>query len=361
MLLIRTPGPNKTESLLGYALRLSVANGYETPWHIFSHAGIEANAIRGARFPYEKLAAVLGIPDAELEQLSYAGVNKGGRREYRLLGHTLAPSPGYSYLRLTSPAFCPDCVREHGYIDALWDMRFIIACPVHKRTLLECCSECMAPISWLRPALLTCRCGASLDRLTTTEIDESIIDLMSLIHAKLHRKPLSAVRNLTGMPMAKLYPLKFKYLLPVLATIGKYNKRDRPIERILSKEVVASTASALSNWPENYVTLLHRIRREDPQCRGSMFPSKQLDMFYSSLFRRRRNAFADGAQEKRLFRDDFPPFQIPRSHTTTGNFAVDFGRKFAVPPEVKPVPAQPLRFWQSQGDFLRGVSKKRKA
>jgi len=70
-LLLRTPAPHPTESLLGFALRVSELNGYDSPWHIFSLACFVQGEIVSAGFKVNKLAAILGFKPEQFEQITY--------------------------------------------------------------------------------------------------------------------------------------------------------------------------------------------------------------------------------------------------------------------------------------------------
>ena len=68
-LLCRTPRPQLTESLFGFVLRVSEANGYDTPRHIWKSAGIPRGSECAPRFPTESLATVLGLKRGTLHPL----------------------------------------------------------------------------------------------------------------------------------------------------------------------------------------------------------------------------------------------------------------------------------------------------
>lgn len=70
-LLVRTPAPKATESLLGYVLRVSESNGYSTPTHLFALAGLGRGQDQIPGFPYEKLAKIVGRAPEELHAIAY--------------------------------------------------------------------------------------------------------------------------------------------------------------------------------------------------------------------------------------------------------------------------------------------------
>jgi hypothetical protein len=70
-LLVRHLAPLLTESLYGYILRLSEANGYTTPWSLFLLAQIRDHEARSTGMKVAKLAQVCNRPENELQSISY--------------------------------------------------------------------------------------------------------------------------------------------------------------------------------------------------------------------------------------------------------------------------------------------------
>lgn len=115
-----------------------------------------------AGFTVQKLAAILGKDPDRLEQIAYLGRAKDGKSEYRLNGHPIGRGLTLAPLRLKAPVICPACIKEKGIVDVCWDLTAFVACPVHGMRLLQRCPACNSGLTWLRPGLLTCSCGASL-------------------------------------------------------------------------------------------------------------------------------------------------------------------------------------------------------
>lgn len=200
MMLVRTPHHNLTESLLGYVLRISEENGYDTPWHVFTHAGLSQGEMRTAGLSIEKLAAVLGRTPHELSGIAYSGNDENGQREFQLLGHSLGKNLKNDPLRLKKPAICPHCIVEYGYIDAFFDLSVAVACPIHRCKLTRHCHSCSLPLNWFRPSMLTCKCGASFADAPVEVVSPELTNLMAVIWAVLHRT------SLEGFPMALAFP-----------------------------------------------------------------------------------------------------------------------------------------------------------
>lgn len=203
-LLLRTPAHVATESLLGYVLRVSEVNGYDTPWHVLSLAGFGQKEMRTAGFPAGKLSTVLGRNTGDLEGIAYCGYQENGDRYYKILSHFLGNGLTEGPFRLDKPAFCPHCVAEDGYLDAFWDLSIAVVCPRHGCQLLDACPKCGKKLRWFRRGLLTCECGAAFDEVILEQADHSLVELMAILKAKLHGDPITNLSNSAGFNMEML-------------------------------------------------------------------------------------------------------------------------------------------------------------
>ena len=313
-LLVRTPAPYPTESLFGYCLRVSERNGYHTPTLVLDYAGLNRQEMRTAAFPVEKFAKVLGRTASELEPVSYCAANDNGERHYKLLEQSLGGSLNDRQLRLSKPAFCLQCVQENGYVDAFWDLSFAVACSVHRCRVLDTCPACGKPLQWLRPGLLTCKCGAFLTDAPLNTVGNPLVELMAVLKAKVHGNKVVTLPNTAGFPLQALDSMSLRSLLGILARLGKFN--------LLSKELVAGhhelalvegAAESLANWPTGYHEFLFRLgtafKRDNPSALGLRH---QFLPFYVALFEHNSHAV-----DANFLRDEFVKFGLTAWGETT--------------------------------------------
>ena len=303
-LLLVTPSPMPTESLLGYTLRVSESNGYETPWHVLSLAGFEQGEMLTAGFPAEKLASVLARESGSLKAISYRSSDKAGI--FKVLDQPLGKSLIYSPLRLNKPSFCPHCVQEHGFIDAFWDLSFAVACPDHGTVTLDKCPKCSTALSWYRPGLLTCKCGADLGEVPSISAAATTVHLMHILRAKAHGCP-DAPKIDTNLPIQALWNLPFQTLIEIISSLGKYSLAStNTVEPHTPLQIVSGAVEVLQNWPIGYYALLRQLA-QSPDRSTVLTASlrKRLENFYTSLFKNRKHA-----NELAFFRDEFVRFGL---------------------------------------------------
>ncbi|SDR27803.1 TniQ protein [Paraburkholderia fungorum] len=281
MMLVRTPFHKPNESLIGYALRLSETNGYETPWHILRLARIEQSTMTNAAFPVAKLALILGRNPDQLRNIAYMS-NSGGQSHFEILGHHLGDGLGASPLRLQRPAICPECVSNRGYIEAFFDLSLAVACPLHGRELLSKCERCGNRLSHFRPGLLICRCGASLEEQIPPPVSDRIIGLMTALKVVLERVEFPSSASDVGLPIGELRSTPLRWMLTSLPKFGRFNRPNYPVH---SLEVVDGIAEALENWPHGFHCFLERY------CQSKEAPTfHQRFTKFSEIFFRRTQA-----------------------------------------------------------------------
>ena len=283
-LLTHTPKPNANENFFGYILRLSESNGYETPKIIFEIAQMNRRRF-STNIPLKPLTEILGKP-ADYLDIICLQIESNGISQLQILGHRFDKRLRIKTIDVRKAWFCPDCVKEKGYIDAFWGLRMAVACPVHHSLPLMACPACNKPIAWVRRGLLTCKCGGHLDQLSTTNIDPIILDLTQIIYAKLHRQDLSTRENPFGFPIHEINQLSIPSLLGMLERLSAYNSTYPINDATLHPELHPAkfAAEALRDWPSGYHQLLMRHHENRPTGKLVSF-KQQFHCFYTFMFK----------------------------------------------------------------------------
>ena len=286
-LLVVTPSHKANESLWGYALRISEENGYETPWHMLNYVGIDQRAMKTAGFPHQKLAILVGKPAIALEPISYSGQVANGVREFKILGHGLGKSVKYNPLRLKHPSLCLQCIVQDGHINAFWDLTIAVACPQHKVQPISHCHECGASLSWFRRGLMKCKCGADLVAENTTEIPQVIIDLMSLLWAKLNQDSLFKLENKSNFPIEELNKMPMRSFLALIPALAKLvNDLENSTDPASIFNDVLEAARIFEGWPRNFHAFLRNYAAKSKKINvHSASLRKRFESLYQSLFK----------------------------------------------------------------------------
>ena len=290
--LVRHPQPYSTESLLGYVLRVSQDNGYSSPWSVYRLAAMKSNEMKTPGVNLEKLARIINWPEEKLDAIAYSAP-VGQPRWCRLLGHPVLPQD----LNLRYPRFCPQCVREKGFLEGHWDLALMVACPLHRCVLTSYCPQCGRHLRWFRRGLLECECGGDLFNCQPPSISTAEASLLHLIR----RTALSCRPDETNpmrLPQEELMAMGLRSMLLAIRTIAKHRiLADRTGDWRSDKQIVSAAARVLAEWPANFIALLEDIGRQLPaDTSGGV--GKQFRAVYWGLLRNK--AMGDASQTEFL-------------------------------------------------------------
>lgn len=280
-LLLRTPKPHVLESFRGYLLRLAETNGLSSPSPILKLAGVTEGRMRCAEQPVEVLSMVTGH---DVKLLAHLPLTHPISRIQQVSGHAL--SKGYSIV--TKPKICPCCIKEQGYAPAYWDLIAVQGCYKHQHTLVSVCRVCEAELSWNRPGLLTCECGADLSELTGDPMGQEELEFLRIIDAKFNGLLLEDSVSIKGLPFKHLTEITLSTILAIVHTMGSMHLLiDNKVVRAkacTNKDEVKYALEILKDWPNNFFKFLHRVGVQ--HGRNSLGLDRQFSFFTQRFFKR---------------------------------------------------------------------------
>jgi hypothetical protein len=170
--LLITPKPEKDEGFISYLLRLTEANGYDTPSWILSLSGIDYMELQwkftfvfSYSEEFKKFAKLTGNALSDLIGLLYlpapSSKNTTGEADYDFYGAFL----NRSVIRPHCPKVCVQCLAESGYCRRVWDCSLVTVCPLHHCLLLDACPKCKRRLKAIRNRLSVCVCGCDWSEL----------------------------------------------------------------------------------------------------------------------------------------------------------------------------------------------------
>jgi hypothetical protein len=256
--LVVTPNPIEGESLLGYLLRVSEVNGYPSPTWITNQCGIPYDQFYKKRMDLEKLGAVLGQSKWALGQLPWLYFPNQTTRDDQPIK---VPS-AYKPLTLDKPKICSACIEETGITNPAWDIAWFHVCPKHQTYLWTHCPTCGDSVSWCRPGLNVCHCGAQFPSSTKSCKEDAVIEWLYQVDDLIHARSIYA-ESRVGMPVGALQISKFSGVMMLFDKISKVieeTKSERVVRKIdRSPEMLGEIAKFFSDWPKNFHGLLRQM------------------------------------------------------------------------------------------------------
>jgi len=170
--LLITPKPEKDEGFISYLLRLTEANGYETPSWILSLSGIDYMELQwkftfvfSCSEGFKQFTKLTGNALSDLIGLLYlpspSPRNRACDGNYNFYGALF----NRSIIRPHCPKVCVKCLNESGYCRRVWDCSLVTICPIHECLLLDTCPKCKRRLKAIRNRLSVCVCGCNWNEL----------------------------------------------------------------------------------------------------------------------------------------------------------------------------------------------------
>jgi TniQ len=221
--LLRTAIPNVDESLLGYIIRLTEINDYDTPAWILQMAGIQEYVQHKVSFSFKHnlnllpLATLTGVEESKLASLIYQPVDSSRRK---FSNHIVFGSPVPKYIiRPRLFKVCPSCLRESAHVRKAWELTPVTACPIHKCLLLGECPNCARRLPFNRSAVSCCTCKFDWRNARPVMIGSPELAVSKQIHV-LCNLPSGTSVTLKGATHNPLYALSLLDFLSALFFIA---------------------------------------------------------------------------------------------------------------------------------------------
>jgi hypothetical protein len=168
------------ESGQGYALRMASANFLTGLGEIRRRLGKNTTTTLSssdASFLAQWFGADATKLQHALEETDLTDLDEffDGVNQSVYAGHLI---PRQNYLNRMAPRVCPECLQEQDACRIEWDFAFVTACPRHERLLIDRCPGCLSSITWQRPAVNICDCGAYLTEASQcVQKEPTLVDL----------------------------------------------------------------------------------------------------------------------------------------------------------------------------------------
>lgn len=282
-MLIVTPQPKSGESVLGFLLRASELNGYKSINQLFLIADMSANESRSARPSLKKLAPIFGRPENALVDAGLDAPNEGASgRHLNLAGHRI---PSF-HMKSKHAGVCPECIKEKGYIESFFELKYALGCPSHAIRVLEFCPECNKRLNWWRKGLAKCSCGCDFSEAAVNYIDNlGVVALLGILHCKLFNIEIDKVEaaNL-GFPVDAIQRLSLNTLLALIHRFSSVVSNTISSEHSHDWDALVTSAGVFSNWPNGFHDHLKRTHEVGANL-SKIGLRGQFNSFYESLFK----------------------------------------------------------------------------
>ncbi len=238
------PRPVSGEATTSYLIRVSGANGYQSPRQL-------SLALRetSRQCLFDEFCAQLNLSEGERGALFGPCL--------RYWGNFGIPT-GFSIsdFNLRYMRWCPTCLVEAMHLQGSWCLKLCCACERHSIMLCDQCPHCGQPQLLERRVLDKCNCGASLTSSIAQRVKPSLMSLSAMLWE-------SAMTDKTFPKFSKIDPGAFQRLICSLGPLGdsSHITRSGKIAGLGQLETAAklmsNVAYILGNWPANFNSMLN--------------------------------------------------------------------------------------------------------
>lgn len=264
--LISVIKPRDDENVFGYINRLTVENGYESNIWILNDSNLTRyygpRNLLPMKFDFSSLINLTGLSLSEILTTTF----------YYNFGYEEEEFEHFNYLVYqeslmgTHAKVCPKCLEYFGSNNKLWDLRILLACPIHKCFLVSKCNSCGKQIRQYRKDFFYCNCKKDLRELRILHVNESDSLLSNLIYYKYYGNE----RYLKEASRNRLIQVDLKYIILIYTFFLKLHYRDKsragsvaipfdPEDNEFS-EVIVKVTKIFEDWPINYYNFLHEYK-----------------------------------------------------------------------------------------------------
>lgn len=277
MKLLITPKPEKDEGFISYLLRLTEANGYDTPSWILSLSRIDYMELQW-KFTFvfscseelKELARLTGAALSDLIDLLYLPATlrrlKTCDSDYDFYGAFL----NRSIIRPHCPKVCVKCLAESGYCRRVWDCSLVTACPIHECLLIDICPKCKRRLKAIRNRLSLCVCECDWSELQPVLRPEHEIAVSRRIYQLCGLLPLDHHPKERLNPLQSLALQEFVVVLTFIASLecemswatGRPSKSIKLRNEELHTHITKAY-QVFQSWPYNFHQFLDEKSKGD--------------------------------------------------------------------------------------------------
>jgi hypothetical protein len=283
---------------MGYFLRLTERNGYESLSWIFQIADLNyehtqqcCNFVLEAPAGLARLAQLAGINSDEMRKLTYPSApSLDDERLHYFFGQPVSPD----LIRSTRPKICPDCLSESPHCQRVWEFAAVTVCPTHRQMLIDECPTCKRRISWSRKNVTVCSCNFDWRESPASPV----VEQQSMLTCHIYR--LCGLSVVGADPPKLSEPFSRLSLNDLLRALFFIAGQHRGLSAATSRHLVAAgksqnfhgilteAYSVFEDWPANYFKFLDQRRIQERKVTRTYQRMKsalyaEFGSFYSGL------------------------------------------------------------------------------
>lgn len=160
---------------------------------------------------------------------------------------------------------CPCCISESPWIQPLWRLKVVTACPIHRIALVDVCRRCGERVSWQTALAGVCICGQRYCA-STSPVDRTELAIMRAIHDSLSGAGDFVIGELSLRMTTAEWVRFIRYTGRLIQgpTLERPGQITTLADLSVSKNLVLGTVALLQMWPDAFWRCLQRFVDASP-------------------------------------------------------------------------------------------------
>lgn len=262
--LLNREAPYPDESIRGYMIRLSQANGTTTRKLYKTcdlNSGVDPKSLlmTSGKVDISKLVELTQVSQEKLlKSTFFYECGQYENENEKILNHN-------AKLGMCSFSFCqvcPACLAENSYHRKHWEIRLVTVCYIHQCRMIFNCPRCKKYLSPIRRFITHCKCKFDLRKHQAEQVAGSETLLAKSIFDKMNTPQI-----VSPLVSSKI---SFRYFLYLLSHFTYYNAQiissntninySKAYQPIHLHEAAMRTFQIFDNWPQSYHAFIDKYR-----------------------------------------------------------------------------------------------------
>lgn len=161
--------------------------------------------------------------------------------------------------------FCPQCLNEHGYWKAEWELNFYDVCHHHQVWLVDQCSSCGNKLNWQRNQLGRCNCGSILNAEQSKQCPVNMVHIASFISTKILQQDSEVLPEVLRKTDIEQTQRLIRYLGNYMSLAAGKNplKMRQAGDLNHSWPVTTLAAEVIADWPNAFHHALTQLEKQN--------------------------------------------------------------------------------------------------
>lgn len=262
-----TLDPHTEENLVSYIFRLAAYRYLSSAKMLLSACKFDSFTNQPRPEWMAELAKTACVEEKDLWAISYGQPDrKWAMFRGQFVSQSVIEKRGAADRRI-----CPACIGEIPVHRAIWDLRYVAICPVHRVVLMDVCPACGKPIRWLGGDLTRCVCSGKPELSSFVAEDAApedigataaVYGLMGDLRFQAEADQVRSLPSFRDLAGANIAEFLYRLGLERMGRQNKYFSSENPGDLVWEAHIAMRRGlEAMTPWPSAFHRVIDEMRQ----------------------------------------------------------------------------------------------------